>query len=73
MTDQITNINSVDDYNKAFGIETRHPLVSIVEMAKAHPVVNLSATETYHYGIYAIFLKQTLCGDITYGRQPYDY
>ncbi len=27
----------------------------------------------YDYMVYALFLKQTYCGDITYGRQPYDY
>ncbi|SFG64277.1 AraC family transcriptional regulator [Prevotella sp. KH2C16] len=73
MADQIININTIDAYNKTFGIETRHPLVSIAEMAKARPTVDLSTTITYHYGVYAIFLKQALCGDITYGRQPYDY
>ena len=26
-----------------------------------------------NYGIYALFLKQTRCGDIRYGRQIYDY
>lgn len=26
-----------------------------------------------NYGIYALFLKQTRCGDIRYGRQTYDY
>ena len=26
-----------------------------------------------NYGVYALFLKETKCGDIRYGRQPYDY
>ena len=26
-----------------------------------------------NYGVYALFLKQTRCGDIRYGRQNYDY
>lgn len=64
--------NSIDDYNKLYGFETMHPLVSVVDL-------NNSAKElfpkeaTYHYGVYALFLKQTKCGDITYGRMPYDY
>ena len=36
---------------------------------------NLLATQerTTEYGVYALWLKQTYCGDITYGRQPCDF
>jgi AraC-like DNA-binding protein len=73
MAEKIFNIDSVDAYNKAFGFETRHPLVGIVDLAKASEHEMMTGVVSFHYGIYAIFLKQTLCGDITYGRQPYDY
>ena len=67
---EIININCVADYNKLFGLETLHPLVSVVDLSKAtiipeHIQVN--------YGIYALFLKDTKCGDIRYGRKMYDY
>ena len=67
---EIVNINCVDDYNKLFGLETLHPMVSVVDLSKAtikpeHLQVN--------YGIYALFLKDTKCGDIRYGRKIYDY
>ena len=26
-----------------------------------------------NYGVYALYLKQTRCGDLRYGKQPYDY
>ena len=63
-------LDSVDKYNKIFGLETLHPMVSVVDLSQAtqwpeHFKVN--------YGVYALFLKNTKCGDITYGRQPYDY
>lgn len=29
--DKIETYNSIDDFNKAFGIETLHPLVNIAE------------------------------------------
>jgi len=65
-------INSIDQYNKVMGFETKHPLVAVIDMKEA----NRSAFPdevVYCYGVYALFLKQTYCGDITYGRQPYDY
>lgn len=65
-------IDSIDEYNKLNGFETKNPLVTVVDMSLTagmpHP-----AEMTYSYGVYALFLKQTYCGDITYGRMPYDY
>ena len=64
-------IDTVDDFNKLYGFETKHPLVAVVDMSRAQRVI--TGTATFSYGLYALFLKQTYCGDITYGRQPYDY
>lgn len=64
-------LDTVDDFNKLYGFETLHPLVTVVDMAHAQRVIG--GTATFSYGLYALFLKQTYCGDITYGRQPYDY
>lgn len=63
-------LDSVDKYNKIYGLETLHPMVAVIDLSQAtqwpeHLRIN--------YGIYALFLKETKCGDITYGRQPYDY
>ena len=69
--DKIIKFDTVDDYNKLYGFETRHPLVTVVDMAKANHVE--TGTVKFSYGLYSLFLKQTYCGDITYGRQPYDY
>ena len=70
--DNIFKIDSIDEYNKYFGFETRHPLVTVIDMSRA--TRNFTPSElTYNYGVYALFLKQTYCGDITYGRMPYDY
>ncbi len=49
--------------------DTMHPLVSIVKFNEVPTVVNMKA----QFGIYAIFLKDIKCGDLTYGCQPYDY
>ena len=70
--DNIFKIDSIDEHNKYFGFETRHPLVTVIDMSRA--TRNFTPAElTYNYGVYALFLKQTYCGDITYGRMPYDY
>lgn len=34
---------------------------------------DLPANVTLNYGLYALYLKQTKCGDLRYGRQLYDY
>ena len=68
--EEILKINSMDDYNKLFGLETRHPLVSVVDLSQA---TRWPTQAVFNYGIYALFLKDTKCGDIRYGRQLYDY
>ncbi len=70
--EEVINLNSVETYNSIYGFETRNPLVTVVDLHGTDAVVP-SGEMTLNYGLYAIFLKQTYCGDITYGRQPYDY
>lgn len=70
MDTEILQINTIDSYNSLFGLETRHPLVAVVDLADA---TRFPSHFTMNYGIYALFLKQTRCGDIRYGRQAYDY
>lgn len=69
---KILKLDSIDTYNRAMGFETKHPLVAVVDTSKAKNNM-ASIPATYEYGIYALWLKQTKCGDITYGRMPYDY
>lgn len=65
-------IDTIDQYNKMWGLETMHPLVAVVDLNGQDPGA-IPQEVTYHYGVYSLWLKQTYCGDITYGRQPYDY
>lgn len=67
---EIIQLNSVDQYNQMFGLETLHPLVGVVDLAEA---TRYPLCFTINYGIYALFLKDIKCGDIRYGRQKYDY
>ena len=70
--ENLIKINSIDDYNKMMGFETKHPLVAVVDLKNADKSA-FPQDVSYNYGVYALFLKQTYCGDITYGRMPYDY
>ena len=63
-------IDSVDRYNEIFGLETRHPLVSIIALAKS---TTWPTRAWFRYEVYALYLKNVKCGDIKYGRQYYDY
>lgn len=70
----ILYFNSVSDYNTSCGVETLHPLVSILDLSKCPPRKwEAGTTVKMNFGIYAIFLKDVVCGDIRYGRDYYDY
>lgn len=69
-TSDIINLKSIDQYNRLYGLETLHPLVAVVNLKNA---TTYPTHFTLNYGVYALFLKQTRCGDLRYGRQPYDY
>ncbi len=61
--------DTIQEYNDRLGIETLHPLVSVIDLSKASPLRH----EKNIFGFYAIFLKDVKCGDLIYGRQKYDY
>lgn len=65
-------VDSIDQYNKLMGFSTKNPLVAVVDMSKSELTKACQET-TIEYEVYSIWLKQSYCGDITYGRQPYDY
>ncbi len=68
--DHVIKLDSIDQYNYLYGLETLHPLVSVVDLTKATKVVNhIQIT----YGVYALYLKGNKSCDIKYGRQHYDY
>ena len=68
--DKILNLDSVDLYNKLYGLETLNPLVSVIDLNKATSSVDLIR---FNYGIYALYLKLEKACNIKYGRQTYDY
>lgn len=62
-------ILTAEDYNKYLGVETLHPLVSVVDMTKVKPMFFRKA----YYGMYCVFLKNVNCGPLRYGNKFYDY
>ena len=68
--EEIIKLDNVEAYNQMFGLKSLHPLISIVDLKEA---TRFPMHVTMNYGVYALFLKQTRCGDIRYGRQTYDY
>ena len=64
-TEPITHIRSISEYNDLFGIETLHPLVTVIDFSKC-PLVR---HHRVMFDFYVIFLKDTKCGDLIYGKQ----
>lgn len=70
MMDKVLNLDSVDLYNKLYGLETLHPLVSVIDLNKATRYMDYTH---WNYGVYALYLKLEKVCEIKYGRQIYDY
>src|SRR4051812_19510073 len=67
--DALKRIDTVSQYNELIGVDTLHPLISVVNFSEIPSVVNYK----FHMGVYAVYLKSVKCGNITYGCQSYDY
>jgi AraC-like DNA-binding protein len=53
-----------------YGLETHHPLVTVIDLKQAKLPVNHI---TIDYGVYALYLKNGVNCSIKYGRKNYDY
>ena len=51
---EVIKLDTVDQYNRLFGLETLHPLVSVVNLSEA---TRFPTHFTMNYGVYALFLK----------------
>ena len=52
--EDIVILDSIDRYNGLYGIETLHPLVSVVDLNKVQQAPD---NVKFRYGLYALFLK----------------
>jgi len=70
MKQEIHVIDSIDKYNKWYGQETLHPLVTVINHPE--PLERLNGA-TLRYAVYGVFLKQGEGCSVRYGREKYDY
>lgn len=69
MAEKLLNIATVAEYNDMLGVDTLHPLVSVIDLSKAKPMRHMRHT----FGFYTVFLKDEVNCELIYGRQKYDY
>lgn len=62
-------INNVSQYNEIRGVETLHPLVTLIDVSQARQL----EPGSYQFNLYGIYLKEKKCGELFYGRSHYDY
>ena len=67
--DTMQRFNTISEYNTFNSNETKHPLVSVVNLSKAAP----RQGSQMFFGFYVVFLKDVKCGDLVYGKNTYDY
>ncbi len=64
------NLDTIDAYNKLYGLTTFHPLVTVIDLKKATKRFDRLRI---NYGVYALFLKNGINCSLRYGREYYDY
>lgn len=66
---EIIKADTIEQYNRYFGFQTRHPLVSVVHFDR----LDNQPSHKMTLGFYAIFLKKTTGCIINYGKTVYDF
>lgn len=62
-------LNTIQEFNDYQGVETLHPLVSVVHVENTEHIQEC----VMHYGVYVIYLKENKGCKLSYGRTPYDF
>ena len=75
----IVKLNTIQEYNMVMGVETLHPLISVVDFSTLKSLKH----GRKNFGFYCIFLKQLKCGELSFhpdllrgtslGRKMKDY
>ena len=66
----VTNLDSIRQYNALVGQETLHPLVSVLDFAAT---AGGELPASLNYGFYTVYLKAEGMCHLRYGRSNYDY
>lgn len=67
--EDVKRLDTVRQYNEYAGVDTLHPLVSVVNFNEVPTIIHYK----HYMGVYAVFFKNIKCGNMTYGCQTYDY
>jgi len=67
--EQIERLDTIRQYNDYAGVDTLHPLVSVINFNQVPAIQYFKR----YIGFYAVFLKDIKCGNMIYGCQSYDY
>ncbi len=67
--DKIIKIGTVAQFNTLRGQETLHPLVTVLDQSKSKPLY----PARFISGLFIVYLKEVICGELKYGRNNYDY
>ena len=66
---EIARIDTIHQFNDYMGVQTQHPLVSVIRLEDCHPM----QLRRVNYGLYYVTLKNVNCGPLRYGINYYDY
>lgn len=64
--EEVIKIDSIKQYNELYGLPEQNSWVAVIDLSKA---TRFPTHFTLNYGLYALYLKQTKCGDLRYGKQ----
>ena len=67
--DTIKKLENVAQFTKERGHQVLHPLVTVLDQSRSKPI----KPERFISELYLIFLKDTKCAEMRYGRSHYDY
>ncbi|MFT3982015.1 MAG: helix-turn-helix transcriptional regulator [Ferruginibacter sp.] len=67
--EKIKQVKTVSEYTSLRGGEILHPLINIMD----YEHLQFLEQGSYNFGFFSIFLKETKCGDLRYGKELYDY
>jgi AraC-like DNA-binding protein len=67
--DDILIIKSFSQFNTLRGYKALHPLANVIDFSKSKPIQNASV----HIDRFSVALKESICGDLKYGSNYYDY
>lgn len=67
----IVDFNTIQQVNDFYGMPTLHPMVSVLRLDRLE--TEIMRSYKVHYGVFALWLKETKGCNLSYGRTQYDF